>query len=125
MRRFARIVPNHPTLFDHVESEKLAVAGLELAIESAERKVKDWKKLCWQLFLVWLRRRKKFEEFMIEDFRKYLYEYDLIEPPPSDRAFGFISRKGLKEGWIQWAGIRKVKNSKAHATPANVWMKKI
>ena len=112
------------SLFD-TDGETLATAGMELAKETADKKVKDWSKLCWQLFLVWLRRRQRYHEFMIEDFRLYLYKYDLIEKPPSERAFGFISKRALKYGWIEHSGrTAKVKNKLAHATPANVWRKK-
>jgi hypothetical protein len=124
VRRSATIANQLPSLFDQSTGETLATAGMELARETADKKVKDWSKLCWQLFLVWIRRMPRYHEFMMEDFRNYLYQYDLIERPPSERAFGFISRRASKENWIGHAGIAKVKNKKAHATPANVWFKK-
>jgi hypothetical protein len=48
----------------------------------------------------------------------------LLENPPSNRAFGFIPVRAVKEGWIEFSRIAKVKNRKAHATPANAWRKK-
>jgi hypothetical protein len=113
------------SIFDERLASDFAEAGLSLAIESAERKQKDWKRIVWQHFLLWLRRKKRFsDEFMIEDFRKYLEDYDLVEMPPSLRAFGFISKKAVREGWIIFAGIKKCKNVKAHATPVNVWVRR-
>lgn len=103
--------------------KELAEVGLSLAVESAERKEKGWSKLCWQLFLVWLRKQKRGTEFKIEDFRKYLYDYDLISPPPSERAFGFISVRAKKENWIVFVRTEKVKNKKAHGANASVWKK--
>ena len=124
-----------PTLFELVKEpavvldikrgKELAKVGMELAIESADVKEKDWSTRCWQLFLYWLRRRKKGEEFMIEDFRKYLYDYDLITPPPSERAFGFLSVKAKNNGWIEYVRTDKVKNKKAHAANASVWKRKL
>lgn len=103
--------------------KQLAEAGLSLAVESAEKKEKGWSRLCWQLFLVWLRRQRRGSEFKIEDFRKYLYDYDLISAPPSERAFGFVSVKAKKEGWIAFVRTEKVKNKKAHGANASVWRK--
>lgn len=104
--------------------EQLARAGLSLAVDHADKTEPGWSDRCWQLFKVWLSRKPRYFEFMIEDFRSYLNKYDLIENPPSLRAFGMISKRGLKSGFIEHAGICKVKNRKAHATPANLWRKK-
>lgn len=110
--------------FENTTGEQLAEIGLSLAVETAEKKEKGWQKRCWQLFLWWLRYKKRYSEFMIEDFRIDMYAKDLLEPPPSERAYGFISKRGVKYGWIEFSRIGKVKNKKAHATPVNVWMKK-
>jgi len=111
-------------VFDMVEGKKLADVGLSLALETAEKKEKGWTLLCWQLFLVWLRRNvKRNEEFKIEDFRKHLYDYDLIEKPPSERAYGFLSKRGVKTGFIEFSRVGNCKNKKAHATPVNIWRK--
>jgi hypothetical protein len=111
-------------MFDGQRGEELAKAGLELAIETAEAEHPDWKSQVWQLFWQWLNRKPKYFEFMVEDFREYLLTYDLKLQPKSDRAFGFISKRALKEGLVMHGGLRKVRNKKAHATPANVWIKK-
>lgn len=114
--------PNEPSLtFDIKRGQELADAGLSLAVESANKKEKKWSLLCWQLFIFWLRRKKRGEEFMIEDFRKYLYDYDLIAAPPSERAFGFISVRAKNQGWIKFVRTQKVKNQKAHCANAAVW----
>ena len=69
-----------PSLFDQSTGETLAVAGMTLAKESADQKVKDWSKRCWQLFLWWLRYKPRYHEFTMYDFRIYLRDMDLIEP---------------------------------------------
>lgn len=113
-----------PTIvFDMVAGKKLGDAGLSLAIETAEKKEKGWTKLCWQLFLVWLRRnRKAGSEFMIEDFRKHVKDMGLLDMPPSNRAFGFIPKWG-KDKYFQFVRKDKVKNTTAHGANASVWMK--
>lgn len=111
-------------LFDPVRGDDLRDIGLELAVENAERKEKDWKKKCWQLFLFWLRRKKRMQdEFMLEEFRQYVQDMGLLEDPPSKRAYGFVSVKAKNEGWIIYAGMGKVKNAKAHRANANKWVR--
>lgn len=110
--------------FDPVRGHALAEAGLSLAVETADKKQKDWSKLCWQLFLVWLRRKKHNEPFMIESFRKYLDEYGLLELPPSNRVFGFLAVRAQKEGFIKCIGTARVSNRKAHRARAGLWIKK-
>lgn len=110
--------------FDLPAGEHLAEVGLELAVESADRKEKDWSKKCWQLFLWWMRRNiKRGGEFMVEDFRKHVKEYGLLEDPPSNRAFGFVSKRALNGGWIVFSRVASVKNKKAHAARATMWRK--
>ena len=110
--------------FDSVASRQLAVVGMELAKESANQKEKGWSKICWQLFLVWLRRKPRYSEFMIEEFRKYLYEYDLITKPPTDRAYGFLSKRAEQAGFIEFSRIAKTTGKSAHSANASVWRKK-
>lgn len=128
------IKPYQPSLFDYplggieldiARGRELAKVGMELAVETANRKEKGWSLLCWQLFLVWLRRNvKRGSEFMVEDFRMHLYKYDLITPPPSNRAFAFLPLRAQKGGWIEFVRKDTVKNKKAHAANASVWRKK-
>lgn len=123
---FEVITDNKPAVvLDIKRGQQLAVTGAELARESADVKVKDWSRQCWQLFLWWLRRNvKRGGEFMIEDFRKHVIEMGLLEVPPSNRAFGFISIRANKRGWIEFVRTDKVKNVKAHSANASVWRKK-
>jgi len=124
--------PYQPSLFDQPkqaividisQAKKLADLGLSLALETAEKKEKGWTKLCWQLFLVWLRRNvKRGNEFMIEDFRKHCVDMGLLEMPPSNRSFGFIPKYG-KDKYFQFVKITKTKSAKGHGANASVWMK--
>lgn len=106
------------------EGKRLAETGLAMAVDHAEEKIKDWKKLVWQHFLLWLRRKKRYQdEFLMEEFRAYLKDYDLMEMPVSLRAFGFLSVKAKKEGYIISVGTGKVNNPKAHAANAGKWIR--
>lgn len=114
-------------IFDQPAScgEHLANVGMQLAVDHADQKVKSWSQRCWQLFLWWLRRNVKHgTTFMIEDFREYVKKMDLLEEPPSNRAFGFLSKVANEGGWIEYAGTGKVKNRKAHSARASLWRKK-
>lgn len=112
------------TIFDIIEGKKLAETGLQLAVETANAEHDNWSERCWQLFYQWLNKKPRYFEFMIEDFRKYIEDFDLLEIPKSNRAFGFLSVKAIRNDLICFSRMAKVKNKKAHATPANVWVKK-
>lgn len=111
-------------IFDQKAGENLARIGMELAVETANAEHPKWSERCWQLFYQWLNKKPRYHQFMIEDFRIDLYRYDLIEKPKSDRAFGFLTGKAVRRGLIESCGTQKVKNRKAHATPAGLWRKK-
>lgn len=99
--------------FDLKAGESLAEVGCQLAVETANSEHPKWSERCWQLFVFWLNKKPRYFEFMIEDFRDYVYRYDLIERPKSERAFGFLSGKGLKRELILFLKMDKVKNKKA------------
>jgi hypothetical protein len=103
--------------------EELAEIGLQMAVSAADRKYPKWSDRCWDLFKRWLSKKERGFQFLIEDFREAVYKWKMIEKPKSDRAFGFISQRAIREKLIVNAGTRKVKNAKAHATPANLWKK--
>lgn len=110
--------------FDVIQGAKLATAGMELAVETANAEHPKWSERCWQLFYQWLNRKPRYFEFMVEDFRKYVYEYDLLEKPKSERSFGILSGMALRRNLIEFSRMDKVKNVKAHRTPVHVWRKK-
>lgn len=105
-------------------AEQLAEAGLSLALESAENNEPGWTDRCLQLFIAWLSHRPRHHQFTIEQFRAYLKEYDLIEDPPSLRAYGVLSKRGVKYGWIEFVDKVSTKGSKAHGANAALWRKK-
>lgn len=111
-------------MFKQDEGKRLADAGLNLAVDTANTEHPGWAERCWQLFWQWLNKKPMYFEFMIEDFREYLNKYDLLEKPKSDRAFGFISKKAVSRGLIELSRIVRVKNKKAHCANAALWIKR-
>lgn len=101
------------------EGELLAQEKMHAAVAAANRQHPGWKERCWKLFKEWVMSKPPGYHFMIEDFRESCK--DKIETPKSNTAFGFLSVKANRDGLIQHAGTAKVKNKKAHRTPANVW----
>jgi hypothetical protein len=115
--------PREAIIFDMAASRRLGEAGLSLAVETADRKEKGWTRLCWQLFLAWLRRNvKRGSEFMIEDFRRHVKEMGLLTDPPSNRSFGIIPKYG-KDKYFQFVRKDKTKSKNGHGANASVWMK--
>lgn len=103
------------------EGELLAQEKMHAAVAAANRQHPGWKERCWNLFKEWVMNKPPGYHFMIEDFRLHVEINKKLEMPKSNRAFGFLSVKGNKDGLIEFAGIEKVKNSKAHRANAAVW----
>lgn len=95
-------------------SKKLRDAGIARAIESAENTTPNWSGKAYKFLLEYIKTNKV---FMTEDVRLA----SNIPPPPSERAWGGIIVKAVKEGLIKRKGFRNVKNAKAHCTPASLW----
>jgi hypothetical protein len=103
------------------EGERLAAQKMQQAVYAADSANPGWQERCWKLFVEWIFRKPPGYHFMIEEFRLHVDAQKKLEKPNSDRAFGFLSRKGQKENLIQSAGTAQVKNPKAHRANANVW----
>lgn len=112
------------SIFDAVQGQTLALTGLQLAQETAEKQFPGWNDRCWELFVQWINTKPRGYEFLIEDFREYLQGYGLIEMPPSLRSFGFIALKKEGKNLMEKTGYtKKVANKKAHRANASVWRK--
>lgn len=90
--------------------------GIQKAIDSANREVKNWSDVAYGYLLGYIRNHN---EFMIEDIR--VSSEGLVPEPPSKRAWGGIAVKAAKNGFIKRKGFQSVKNVKAHKTPATLW----
>lgn len=92
-------------------------AGIERALDSAERKVSGWSDIAYGYLLEYLCHTRRFQ---VEDFRAWAYRTGL-EAPPSERAFGGVILAAKRAGKVRFAGYESVNNPRAHATPASVW----
>lgn len=97
--------------------------GLTRAVEKADRDYKDWSDRCWHWFLIWLAKKPTGFHFQIEDYRIVVLTWKKIEEPPSNRAFGFISKRAVKQELIVSVGKAKTKSKTGHGCNSEVWMK--
>ena len=93
--------------------------GMRKATDHANAVHEDWSDKAFY-FLKWFVTRQHVE-FMAEDVREAAKNY--VPEPPSKRAWGAVIVRAKKEGLIKSIGFRSVSNSKAHRTPASLWIK--
>lgn len=113
---------NQLSILDAIETQSRADAGLCVAVAKAESEVPDWKANVWELFISWLQSKPIGYTFLMEEFRNDI-QHELTGDY-SPRAFGFVSKKALRENFVKHAGFGKVSNVKAHGANASRWMKK-
>mgnify|MGYP006266456689 CR=1 FL=1 len=106
---------------DLFTGEQLAIAGAELAIENANNQHTNWSEKAFKMLQRYLQTFEAGYEFLAEQARLFAEANGLPEPP-SKRAWGGIIIRAAKLNLIESTGkTRKVSNSRAHATPANLW----
>lgn len=98
---------------------ELARAGAKLAENHAEAEHLGWKDLADGYLLEFL--AGNHGEFMVEDVRAFAYANGL-QRPPSERSWAGTVMRASNLGLIHKVGYRSVKNPRAHATPASVWI---
>jgi len=101
------------TLFD---GAKLRDRGIDRAVSHADSVEPQWSEQAYQFLLTFLTHNR---EFMAEDVREA--SIGIVPEPPSNRAWGGVIVRAAKAGYIRKAGFKKVRNSRAHCTPAAVW----
>ena len=101
------------TLFDGVEQRD---RGIAQAVSHADRESPNWSDKAYDFLLDFLRTNTK---FMAEDVRNA--SVGIVPAPPSNRAWGAVIVRAAKKGIIRKVGFNKVKNPKAHCTPATEW----
>jgi hypothetical protein len=102
-------------------ARKATNAGIQKALDSANRKQEDWGDKAYDYLQAYVRTRKAGERFMAEDIRQDAGT--LLSEPPSLRAWGAIVRKALFHGVMIRVGYATVKNIKAHKAMAAVFVK--
>lgn len=98
------------------EGQILRDEGIKMSVENADKTIKNWSEKAYDFFINYIKDK---EFFMTEDVR--VASEDLLETPPSNRAWGAVTVRAKKEGLIESAGFSAVKNPKAHSTPATLW----
>ena len=92
---------------------------MQRAEDHANQMVDSWSEHAYRFLVSYINSHFYGYEFMVEDVRQAAL---LIVPsPPSQRAWGSVILRAAKSGLIACAGYRRVKNIKAHCTPATVW----
>lgn len=93
--------------------------GIEEAVKHADQVHPNWSESALEYLKVFLAHRKS--PFLCEDFREAAE--NVLPAPPSLRSYGAVILKAAKAGWVKKLGYAKVRNVKAHRTPANLWIR--
>lgn len=91
--------------------------GMQQAIEHAEQDAPGWSQRALEMLDAC-----PMDRFMVEDLREWAYANGL-DRVDNDRAWGSVITKAARLGLVMHNGYRSVKNRKAHATPASVWLR--
>lgn len=96
-------------------AEELRDSGIRIAIEHAGEEWVDKAMKALELY-------PGVDKFMIEELRAWAYAHGL-ERPPHERAWGGITTRAVRKGWIVRVGYEQTSNPLAHKTPAAMWLK--
>lgn len=103
--------------FDQSEAELATLRGIETAKGRADKMDAKWSDRAY--YHAW-KYAQNGKEFMTEDARAAL-EGKLVPAPENPRAWGGVMRKLAGDGLIERVDYGRVKNVKAHGTPATIW----
>lgn len=99
---------------------QITAEAIERSVSHADAVIPSWSEKAYNLLREYI---STYRVFQCEDFRKWCI--GSLKEPPSKRAFGSVILKAAKENLITRIGYEKVKNIKAHQTPASVWQSNI
>lgn len=105
------------------EGTTLREKGMQQAIDHADRNFPAWSERAYGFLKKWLNELRPGKHFKTEDFRIKMELDELIERPPSDRAYGSLITRAAKAGLIRKIGHGTVVNPKAHRCYASLWEK--
>lgn len=101
------------------EVQRRAEERLSRAVAHAESDTSGWKDMTYKIFVDEF--LPLYPEFRVEQFRSFLAMKEDYVFPPHNRAFGFLSKRAVKDGLIVSAGIVTVSNPLAHSCYATKW----
>lgn len=99
-------------------SEKKRNDGMVRSECHAEIKSPGWSDRAYRMLLLYIRKIQT--PFMTEEVRHFAKQKGL-EDPPSQRAWGSVIRRAVKNRVIISVGYGRTLNPNAHRTPANIW----
>jgi len=110
---------------DYTEGIKSRNAGMEKVEKSANEADPEWGEKAIKVFRNFVNMLPPGKDFMTEDVRVYAENNSLLPNPPSRKAWGPVTNKLAKEGFIRRVGFASVKNPKANMAPVGVWVKNV
>lgn len=112
--------------FEHLidQGEINKQRGIRRAIDHANIKnAGTWADQAYIATKNFISNKSKGFSFMMEDVRVWTETYDIVPLPPSNRAWGGIPLRLVRENLIYKSGFGIVKNEKANKCYASVWTK--
>ena len=107
---------------NQIEINFLGRLAKEQGIQQAEDHAGDeWNAKAWKALLSFLIMHG--DPFMTEDVRRFAYNRGLPSPP-SERAWGAIILKAVRQNLVIAIGMAKVTNVKAHQANAALWQRR-
>jgi len=107
--------------FDFTENRAIRDASVQLAMDSADEKVRNWSKQCYEMLVKYV---NLVGEFMTEDFIVWL-EGEKFPIPNEKRAFGGVIMGAVKRGLIVHTGrYGEMKAKHCHMNPKKIWVRK-
>jgi hypothetical protein len=91
--------------------------GIDQAMRHADQVHPEWSERAYAFLEGFV--KVQTGEFMTEDVRAAAGGH--LPEPPSRRAWGGVIQRAAKSGLIRRTGYGKVKNKRAHDTPAAIW----
>jgi hypothetical protein len=97
-----------------------AQAGIDVAIEHADRVAPEWRHLAYDALVEFAKTQPT---FTIEQLREHLN--GKLADPPSLRAWGGIARKAQHAGIIEHGGFVEATATNVHANVVTLWRSRI
>jgi len=105
-----------PDLFT---GQDLASKGLQIAVDNANNNIDNWSSKAINAAFKYVDILPKDHVFQVEDIREWALQENLVDLPPSNRAWGCVVRPLLTSQKVVKNGIMPVSNKKAHGANAN------
>lgn len=110
---------NQLTLFDRPTARQRRDDGMKRAERHAGN---AWSEAAYGYLMRFIACIPPDRRFMTEQVRQFAYHHGL-SAPPSERAWGAVTIRAVKDGKIVQCGFGKVSNDKAHCANAAIWRK--